>query len=366
MSFPDRRTVSVFLTILLLAVVLAIVYIARGVIVVFAFSILFAYLIDPIVRFLQRHSLFFKNLRGPHILEAYLALLILIAVAVYGAAPGLPNQAGRLLKEVPTFVDSLSTGELAPKLAAKYGWSEAQGYRVRSFLSEHRADIRAAVAASERIAPKVAGSFVVIPILALFFLSDGANLTNSLIQLVSTRDNFQAVQSLVQELHVMMQHYIRAKVILGGLSFIYCSATTFVLGFPHPLALGILAGVLEFIPIVGWMLSAATIVSVGAFTHSHWIWAAALIGLWRLLMDYGISPRVMGHELEIHPLLAIFTLMVGGAIGGIVGVYLALPIVASLRVIWRRFSSPARQPLALEKESMQPLRVGPIPDGAVE
>jgi hypothetical protein len=54
MSLFDRRTANVLLTILLFAVVLAIVYIARGVIVIFVFAILFAYLIDPIVRFLQR------------------------------------------------------------------------------------------------------------------------------------------------------------------------------------------------------------------------------------------------------------------------------------------------------------------------
>jgi predicted PurR-regulated permease PerM len=60
-----------------------------------------------------------------------------------------------------------------------------------------------------------------------------------------------------------------------------------------------------------------------------------------MLIDYWIAPRVLGHELEIHPLLAIFTLMVGGAIGGLVGVYLSLPVVAALRVIWRRLASPA-------------------------
>jgi predicted PurR-regulated permease PerM len=57
-------------------------------------------------------------------------------------------------------------------------------------------------------------------------------------------------------------------------------------------------------------------------------------------MDYAIAPRVIGHELEIHPLLAIFTLMVGGAVGGIVGIYLSVPLVAALRVIYRRFASP--------------------------
>jgi predicted PurR-regulated permease PerM len=53
-------------------------------------------------------------------------------------------------------------------------------------------------------------------------------------------------------------------------------------------------------------------------------------------MDYGISPRVMGHELELHPVVALFTMMTGGAIGGIVGIYLSIPLVAALRVVWRR------------------------------
>jgi predicted PurR-regulated permease PerM len=54
MAFPDRRTVNVLCTILLSTVVLGIIYIARGVLVIFTFSVLFAYLMDPVVRFLQR------------------------------------------------------------------------------------------------------------------------------------------------------------------------------------------------------------------------------------------------------------------------------------------------------------------------
>jgi predicted PurR-regulated permease PerM len=148
------------------------------------------------------------------------------------------------------------------------------------------------------------------------------------------------LRSLADELHVMLQRYIRAKVILGGLSFFYCSIAMLLLGFPNALVLGVLAGILEFIPVAGWMTAAAIIVTAGALSHSHWIWMLALLVVWRMLMDYGIAPRVMGHELEIHPLLAIFTLMVGGAVGGIVGIYLSVPLVAALRVIYRRFAPP--------------------------
>ena len=113
-----------------------------------------------------------------------------------------------------------------------------------------------------------------------------------------------------------------------------------LLGFPNAITLGILAGILEFIPVAGWMTAAATIVTVGVLTHSHWIWMLTLLAVWRILMDYGIAPRVMGHELEMHPLLAIFTLMVGGAIGGIIGIYLSVPIAAALRVVYRHLASP--------------------------
>jgi predicted PurR-regulated permease PerM len=336
MAFFDRRTANVLLTILLFAVVLAIVYVARSVIVIFVFSILFAYLIYPVVRFLQRHSLFFKNLRGPHVLEAYLALLILIALVIHGVAPGLMGKTGKLFKEVPSLVDGLLTGEIAAEMGGKYGWSDAQALRLKSFLVQHRTDIQAYVQALERSVPTAIGALVVIPILAVFFLSDGANLSNSLIRLVSTKGNLEAIQSLADDLNAMLQHYIRAKVTLAGLSFVFYSSAMLGLGFPHSIAFALLGGILEFIPVAGWMISATTIISVGVLTHSHWIWMAALIGLWRMLMDYWIAPGVMGHELEIHPLLAIFTLMVGGAMGGIVGIYLSVPLVAASRVVWRR------------------------------
>src|SRR5690242_21646372 len=107
MTFFDRRTASILLTILAFAVALAIIYLARTTIVIFAFSILFAYLIDPVVRFLQRHSLFFKNLRGPHIVEAYLALIVLGVLIAHWFAPKQENP-GRFLGEISAKVDKIS------------------------------------------------------------------------------------------------------------------------------------------------------------------------------------------------------------------------------------------------------------------
>jgi len=336
MPFPDRRTVNILLTILLFSVVLALAYIARAVIVIFCFGILFAYLIDPVVRFLQSHSLLFKNLRGPHVAEAYLGLLILIAVLLHVLAPGSLGRTVKAVQQLPAVSDQISSGEIATAVANQYGWNDSQAQQLKTFLVRHRAAIRDLTIATEQLATAAFGAIVLIPILAIFFLSSGKALVDQVIRVVSTRDNREALHSLASELHVMMQHYIRAKVIMGGLSFAYASTALLILGFPHALALGLLAGILEFIPMAGWIIAATTMISVGLVTHSHWIWIAVLLGIWRMLMDYWIALRVWGHELEIPPLLAIFTLMVGATVGGLPGVYLSLPFVAAVRVIWRR------------------------------
>lgn len=335
MAFPDRRTVNVLCTILLFAAVLAIVYVARGVLVIFIFSILFAYLIDPVVRLLQRHSLVFRNLRGPHVAEAYLCLLILTPLTIHFVAPGSLGKTTKLAKQIPAFAAGISTGEIATQIGGKYGWSQPQQQRLKSLLVQHQASIQGLGKGWERSAFSALAGLVVIPILAVFFLSDGAKMVDSLIRMIATKDNLEELQSLAAELNSTLHHYIRAKVTLAGLSLVFFSLAALLLRFPHFLALGLLAGILKFIPVAGWMISAIAIISIGAMTHAHWIWMAALIGLWRMLMDYWISPRVMGHELEIHPLLAIFAVMVGGAVGGIVGIYLSVPFVAVLRVLWR-------------------------------
>ena len=340
MGFLDRRTASVLTTILVFAVVLGVVYVARSVLIIFAFSILFAYLIDPVVRLLQRHSLFFKKLRGPHVIEAYLAFVVLLALTFYGSATQFHTNAGHFLNQIPTLAERLSTGEIAGDVGGNLGWSDTQVLHIKTFLQRHHSAIEGSLTSIEALASTAAAGVLVIPILALFFLSDGENLAEQVVRLISTKDSYEAVRSLAADLHVMLQHYIRAKVILAILSLTYCTLTMLALHFPNAFALGVLAGIFEFIPVAGWMLSAATITTAGALTHSHWIWMLGLLGIWRILMDYWIAPRVMGHELEIHPLLAIFTLMVGGAVGGIVGIYLSVPLVATFRVVYRRFASP--------------------------
>ena len=75
---------------------------------------------------------------------------------------------------------------------------------------------------------------------------------------------------------------------------------------------------------------------------------AFLVG-WRLLQDYVNSPRIMGKSMELHPLAAIFGVMAGGEVAGILGIYLSIPVMASLRIVFRRWR------LYAEKRKFGPL-----------
>lgn len=340
MSFPDRRTVNVLLTTLLFSVVLTVAYIARGVLVIFCFAILFAYLINPVVRFLQRHSLFLRDLRGPHIAEAYLALLIVIGLGLYTARPKSFGHASGILRDLPTLSERLESGEIATEMGQQYGWNDAESLRIKALLVKHHSDIEKLMGQIYEFATSMLGAITVIPILAIFFLSGGQELADRAIRLLEGQGNREGIESLAAEINDVLRHYIRAKVTLSALSFAYTSTALLISGYPHALALGAFSGLLEFVPIAGWTTAAATIITLGVLTHSHWVCMAVLLGVWRVLIDYWVSPRVFGRELEFHPLLALFTFMVGAAVGGLVGVYLALPIAAVIRVIWNRFGSP--------------------------
>ena len=97
--------------------------------------------------------------------------------------------------------------------------------------------------------------------------------------------------------------------------------------------------VTEFVPIVGWILAAAVMLTSGWLTHAHWIWMAGLIAIWRLVLNFVISPRIMGDRLELPPIAVFFALMAGGQIAGILGVILSVPVLAVLRILWLERSS---------------------------
>jgi predicted PurR-regulated permease PerM len=79
------------------------------------------------------------------------------------------------------------------------------------------------------------------------------------------------------------------------------------------------------------------ILGVAFFTGSHFLLVAIFLGVWRVVQDYVVSPRLMGKSVELHPLAALFAILSGAEVAGVIGVYLSIPIAATLRIFWRRW-----------------------------
>jgi predicted PurR-regulated permease PerM len=357
MEFPERRTINVLLTILLFAAVCGIAYSARRVILLFVLSVFFAYLMNPAVKFLEHHSLLVRNLRGAAVIEVYIGILILIGLATYSFAPAVVRKTMKAVDQVPAILDRVSTGEIAADIGDKYGWSDEQKARLRTVLVRHREDSQGVLRWIDRSlsqAAQIVGWLALIPVLAIFLLRDGNRIVEAAIQMFCPQKHRQRTTMIAHQIHAMLANYIRAQVLLCLFSLAFYAIVLLIFRFPHAIALSILGGMLEFVPVIGWMSTAGVIIGIGMANDLHWLWMTVLLLLWRVAQDYFNLPRALGHRLEIHPLAVIFAVLAGAEVGGIVGIYLAVPLAASLFLIWRLRGSPAESPLAQNAASELP------------
>ncbi len=343
----DDRTGNVITTVTIFLIAAAVLYLARGAFFVLLLSVLFAYLLEPAVTLVQQHSRLGRGNRTWAIAQIYLAGLLAIGSLGYEFGPHLVRQLKSLNAALPQILQGLSDGKAAADLGARHGMSAADQERMREWLARNhdlitRVSERAAAAVGY-VASRGVWLFVV-PVLAIFVLRDGRQLTDGIVRVLERRRDQTGARRILEQVDSMLARYIRAQLVLAGLSFVFYSLSLLALGFPNAVALGFLGGVLEFLPAVGWIASAVTILTVGFLTHAHWIWMSLLLVLWRLVQDYVNSPRIMGNSLQLQPLTVLFALMVGGQVGGIAGVYLSVPTVAVLRIVAEAYFAKTSPP----------------------
>jgi len=343
----DSRTVRVLTTILLFAAVMAFIYLARHTLIAFLFAIFFAYLIDPMVARVERRL---KGKRGQAIAIIYAGLLIALAIFFLLVGPRLGQEASKLAKTLPQLYEKVATGEIVGTFGSRHGWSEETQRRTQEFLDTHRDQILGWLGeAGTRVASLAAYSWwlVLIPILAVFFLKDGKALAEGAIEALAGGRQRQFAEGVLQDIHTMLAHYLRAQIILAALSLVFYVIVLLVLHVGYAVVLGTIGGALEFVPVVGPLVAAVLIVGVAlGLGYGHMVILLLLLAGWRILQDYVNSPRIMGSRVELHPLAALFGVLAGAELGGVVGVYLSIPIMATLRIVWRRWRAYDRQSIA--------------------
>jgi predicted PurR-regulated permease PerM len=338
----DDRAGNVITTVALFAVAATILYFARGAFFIVLLSLLFAYLLDPVVTWVQQHSWLGQKNRAWAISQVYLVGAIVIGSVGYKSGPHLATQLKNLNAAVPKIIEGLSSGNGNTVLGGIHGLNAAQQVRIQAFLAGHSDLITGMVERTAASAASLASSAIwlfAIPVLAIFLLKDGRQMLDATIEGVERRGRRTSFERVLRQVDTMLGKYMRAQLALAGLSLLFYSLSMLVLRFPYAFALGTLGGVLEFLPAVGWIASAVMILTIGYLTHSHWIWMAGLLVVWRIVQNYVNSPRIMGKNLELHPLTVIVALMVGAQVGGIAGLYISVPTVAVLRIVWLEYFS---------------------------
>ena len=348
-SLIDTRTSRILFTALLFALGLGFVYAARRTLIWFLFAIFFAYLMAPAVSRLERvlHS------RGRAIGAIYLLMALLLVVFFMYVGPQVGRQAARMSGTLPALLERVGSGQIAEQIGTQHGLSGQTQQQLKNFLAGHRDSIMGfAERTTIRIAEfaQQAPVLFLIPILAIFLLRDGKAFGGVLLSLVHTRPQRELLEGVLHDLNKMLAHFIRAQLTLAALSGFAYSSFLGLMRVPNALMLGTVGGMLEFVPVVGPIVAGVLILGAAILmSYRYWIWILVFLVVWRLVQDYITSPRIMGKSMELHPLAAIFGVLAGGEIAGVLGVYLSIPVMASLRIVWRRWR------LYAEKRKFGPL-----------
>jgi predicted PurR-regulated permease PerM len=136
----------------------------------------------------------------------------------------------------------------------------------------------------------------------------------------------------------MLAAYVRAQLIACVLVGTLCGIGFAVLGTPYAILLGVLAAALEFIPVIGPLVVAAVAVVLAALHDTNLaIWTAVFLTVVRVVEDYVIYPRLIGRDIHLHPLAVILAVLAGVELGGIAGIFIAVPVVALVTVVGRHW-----------------------------
>lgn len=194
----------------------------------------------------------------------------------------------------------------------------------------------------QHLEPIVAGiavgtpSLLMAPFLAFFFLRDGRRFKNLLCRAVPNA-YFEKTLSLLHEVDRIARSYFEGLLKLTVLDTLTLAAGLWLMDFPAAFALGLICAVLAWIPYVGSVLGGLLVMLVAATDFpdmpSMAYSAAALFVLVRLLDDFVYMPLTVGRNLRMYPLITVVMIFAGGAVAGIAGLMLVLPVLGVVRVV---------------------------------
>jgi len=351
-------------------------WMARDSVRPFVLGLIFVYLLDPPVRWLARHGV-----------RRSLAILIVYVVGIVAIVEFLALTLQPLVDEIVRFVEDF------PKLAADL---DAQLQK----LGEFYARLQIPIAIRDWIDSVIAGfgqgtggggvdltfllpvltgagsllglifGYLILPVWVAYLLKDKAALVATFDRRLPAAWRFD-VWAIIKTVERIFGQWVRGQLILGFAVGVFTFIGLMILSRlvdpifgRYAVLLSIIAGVLELVPIIGPIISAVPAVLLAATAGPAAIVAALLMyTLVQQVENNFFVPKIQGDAVELHPAVVMFAIIIGGALAGLLGAILALPVTAAfrdvVRYLFRRLSPDEPEALA---ESLQAIHMGPADD----
>ena len=347
---PSVRIISrVVLTVLgiLLIVVISglMIYWLSGMILLIVLAIFFAYLVTPLIEAVQRP---FKTRNAgrwmPRPLAIGIVYFFIFALLWIGAAylvPLVNEQITQFAQQSPKYAQTIRARfEEINQRYQRLGIPPA----IRTELQDSL--LRMSSSAGDRITTEIGnillGSvtflpwLVLIPVIAFFILKDAELFRLAAVRAFPRGRLRGRAELFFQDINRTLRAYTRAQLLSCFLIGSICTVGFYLLGVPYALLLGLLAAVLEFIPLVGPLTVAILATLIASLYSFNQAFAVALfLFVLRILQDYVFYPRIIGGGIHLHPLAIILAILGGGEVAGATGIFLAIPVVAILTVTYR-------------------------------
>jgi len=307
-----------------------ILYILRETIIPLAFSILLAILLHPVCAWLEVR----RVPRIGAILLSILALFTVIVVLVYVVSV----QIGSFAEELPRITEkaeaildqTLTMGERYLNISRTQQVSEAKKYLINA-LSEGRAVLLNTLVTTTG----AISTFVLIPLYIFFFLLYRDFFRMFVHKAVRSVPN-EELNLLLKKIYEVIQSYLSGLFLVILIVGVLNSVGLLILGVPHAIFFGFLAGFLILIPYIGILIGSILPALLAIVTMDSPWYAVGVIGVMsfvQFLEGNLITPHIVGSKVSVNPLAAIIALFLGGQLWGLSGLILALPVTAILKVI---------------------------------
>ncbi|MGI8552794.1 MAG: AI-2E family transporter [Dehalococcoidia bacterium] len=313
------RNLLLFFALLLLFWV---TYLARSTVVLLGMAVMLMATLHPLVKLAERRGL-------PHSWAVTVTMLSLVLVPLLVLAllsPLVISEVQGFARSFPTLQAHLDT------LLQHLGIAGRVNEAISKTNPQDRIAGLAVVSAQQTVSVVVAIFEVIV--IGGYLLSDSRRLQLVLHDFVPQRAE-RHIEPLLEGMERVVGGYIRGQLLTSAMFGVFAFVLCLVLGVPNPLLLGIVAAIGDVIPLFG--VPAAMLVTIlVAFTHSVWQPAAVLVGyiIYGQLESHLIVPRIYSRTVNLSPLMVIIATIMGGALDGVIGILIGIPIVGVLKVLF--------------------------------